>query len=276
MYNHGACSVKKRKKQSQSAGLESSQWWVGIKGGVNFTDPIVTNEYSVLSWTASPSEGNSEKVYKSLSGPGYQFGFILAYEFVQNVSVGIEPVLTSYKYEYEIQYEWASQENASQTVNSSLSTTNDLQYFEVPLTFRYRLADGPTKPYIQAGAYYGHLIKATRKTEETVEDNATGGGTTFDQNDYSGNVTDSYISPNWGIIAGLGLTHNLGNARLGLQVNYRVGMNNISDAKSRFSDTHFLSGIMDAQDDLKLNNLEVSMMVVIPLKFLTSKDFTPF
>ena len=53
-------------------------------------------------------------------------------------------------------------------------------------------------------------------------------------------------------------------------------MNNVTNVKIRYEDSQFVSGVLDAQDDLKLNNLEVSIMVEIPLKFLTSKDFTPF
>jgi len=265
-----------RKRPKLRGGNESSsQWWVGISGGVNLTDPNVVEQFDVFSFTNDPASGNAEKKYKQYAPVSYQFGFMLAFEFIPNLSAAIHPSISTYKYQFERSYNWASSENAAQNVEIDYLQTSDLQYAELPLTFRYQLYAGKTKPYLQAGGYIGHLIKSTKTVEERTIDNATGANTITERNEYAGNAEDFYIKPNWGILAGLGVTQNIGNARFGLEINYRIGMNNITDVKNRYADSQFLTGTFTAQDDIKLNNLAFSLICVIPLKFITSKDYVP-
>ena len=77
-------------------------------------------------------------------------------------------------------------------------------------------------------------------------------------------------------MAGGGVAFILGNARLGLEVNYRHGMNVITNRANRFSDDIFIAGTYDAVDDIKLRSVEALISFHMPLKFLTSKDFKAF
>lgn len=262
-------------KSKKAGSSNGSQWWVGVKAGANFTNPNIMERYDVFSFTNQNAPENALNQYKNFSSVGTQFGFIIAFEFINNFSAAISPALATYKYQYETSFSWVSLENNIQTVDIEYTHNTDLQYLDVPLTFRYQLLKGKTKPYIQAGAYIGHLLKATRSTNEEIVDNATGGNTIYEKNEYAGNAEDFFIKPNWGLMGGILVTHNFGNARIGMSANYRYGMNNITDVKNRFSDSQFLTGTFNAQDDIKLNNIEISLICVIPLKFITSDDYVP-
>lgn len=262
-------------KNRNTGNNRGSQWWVGVKAGANFTNPNIGERYNVFSFTQQIEPTNALNKYKNFSAAGSQFGFIIAFEFINNFSAAISPELATYKYQYETSFAWASLENNIQTVNINYTHKTDLLYLDIPLTFRYQLLKGKTKPYIQAGAYIGHLLKATKTTNEEIVDNATGGNTIYENNEYAGNAENLFIKPNWGLMAGFLVTHNIGNARLGLSANYRYGMNNITDVKNRFSDNQFLTGTFNAQDDIKLTNIEISLICVIPLKFITSDDYVP-
>ncbi|MCK5702517.1 MAG: PorT family protein, partial [Cyclobacteriaceae bacterium] len=70
-------------------------------------------------------------------------------------------------------------------------------------------------------------------------------------------------------------TYNVGNARIGLEVNYHYGLQNLDNGGVKYIDNQLVTGTYDVPDDYSLNNLEISMQVIIPLKFITSKDYVP-
>jgi hypothetical protein len=43
----------------------------------------------------------------------------------------------------------------------------------------------------------------------------------------------------------------------------------------KFTDNQLVTGTYDVPDDFSLNNLSISFQVIIPLKFITSKDYVP-
>ncbi len=265
----------KGKKRVASSSSNSSQWWVGIKAGTNLSDPNASGNFWIFSFTDTPSPGNAEKTYNQLSDPGYQFGFLVGFEFLRGLSANLEPVYSTYRYSYSVSYDYSSEEDPTKSVALAFNHTNQLQYIELPLTFKYELMQGKTKPFVKGGAYITTLLNATKKVEEEITDNATGGNTIYEKNEYAGEITNFYQKSNWGLQLGIGVTQNLGNARFGLEVNYKSGMKNISNSNSRFRDNQFLSGVFDAQDDIKLKAVEISLSVVMPLKFITSKDYVP-
>lgn len=264
-----------KRRPAKSSGTQSSQWWIGIKAGTNFTDPQASGDFETFSFTADPSAGNAEKTYDQFRLPGYQFGFIVGFEFLRGLSVQVQPAFSGYGYSYSINYYWASLEDQSKNVSVTYEHENHLQYLELPLSVKYELQRGKTKPYIHGGAYISSLLNATKKVTETITDNATGGNSIYDENKYAGQIEDFYLKSNWGFLAGVGVTQNVGNARFGLEVNYKMGMKNVTNSASRYRDNQFVSGVFDVQDDIQLNHLEISVSVVMPLKFITSKDYVP-
>ena len=57
--------------------------------------------------------------------------------------------------------------------------------------------------------------------------------------------------------------------RLNLDVMYKLGMSNISSTENRYGSDR-LAGVGDAMDDMKLDNLSVSLGCLFPLRFLQS------
>ena len=78
---------------------------------------------------------------------------------------------------------------------------------------------------------------------------------------------DLYHKGYWGVLGGVGADYNLGNVRLVLDIRYQAGISNITNTSNRFSNDR-LSGIGDALDDMKLNNIVISGGVLFPLRFL--------
>lgn len=270
----GRAQYKPKRKQIKGNGAETTQWWIGAKVGSNLSAPLVEDQFDIFSFTDVPLGDNGKVLYDRYKTFGYQFGFILGFEFIRHISAVAEPAFSGSYYSYKVNYLWTSIENQAQNVRVSFEHQNRLQYFEVPLALKYELLHDKLKPYVQGGTYWGKLLQATKDVEESLTDNASG-TTTVETNSYAGRVEKLYEPSVWGIFVGAGCTYNVGNARLGLQVNYKMGMKNIAAAETRFEDSQFVSGTFDAHDNLKLNQLELSFVVIMPLKFITSKDYVP-
>ena len=264
-----------RKPKVKSGNTETNQWWVGIRGGVNFSSVTSQQSYSVFSYTQDLAIGENEKQYNSFTLPGLQFGFLVAYEFFEGLSVNVLPSYASYRFSYDNSYNWHDSEDASKQVTTNYNTETRLQYIDLPLTFKYELSRGAFKPYIHAGGYYSFLTDALKKVNTTGVDQASGSDSEINVTELSVGIKDRTKKANYGIIGGAGFTYNVGNARVGLEINYHYGLQNLDNGELKYTDSQLISGTYDVPDDYSMNNLEISMQVIIPLKFITSKDYVP-
>ena len=67
----------------------------------------------------------------------------------------------------------------------------------------------------------------------------------------------------------------MGNARVGLEVNYHYGLQNLDNGSMKYVDNQLVTGAYDVPDDYSMNNISLSIQIIIPLKFITSSDFVP-
>ena len=264
-----------KRKPVKTGNSDINQWWIGVRGGINFSSVTVQNSYSVFSFTNDFTEGDNEKKYHAFTLPGLQFGFSVSYEFLTGLSVNLLPAYASYRYLYDNSFRWYDAENQSNNVTTSYKVETRLQYISLPLTFKYELSRGSFKPYVQVGGYYNYLTDAIKKVETTGIDQASGADQEIDVTNLSVGIEDRIKKWNYGIVGGAGFTYNVGNARLGLEINYHYGLQNLDNGGMKYVDNQLVTGTYDVPDDFSLNNLEISMQVIIPLKFITSKDYIP-
>jgi hypothetical protein len=263
------------KSRTKTGNSDVNQWWVGVRGGTNFSSATSHTAYSVFSYTLGTTAGDNEKSYKSFSLPGLQFGFSVSFEFIRGLSVGLLPSYTSYRYEYGNSFRWYDVEDPNMQVNTSYRIETRLQYVELPLTVKYEFLRGSFKPYIHGGAFYGFLTDALKKVNTTGIDQASGSDSEINVTELSVGVEDRMKKANYGIIGGAGFTQNFGNARLGLEINYIYGLQNLDNGEMKYTDNQLVTGTYDVPDDFSLNYLNISLQVIIPLKFITSKDYVP-
>jgi len=266
---------KKPKTKSRYGNTDTNQWWIGVRGGVNFSNANPQKSYAVLSYTQNTTDGDNEKKYNAFTLPGLQFGFSVSYEFLTGLSVNLIPLYSSYRFSYDNSFRWYHSDNQDKRVETSYNIETRLQYIELPLTFKYELTRGSFKPYIQAGGYYSFLADAIKKVSSTEIDQASGSDSEINVTTLSVGINDRTKKANYGIIGGAGFTYNIGNARFGLEVNYLHGLQNLDNGAMKYVDNQLVTGAYDVPDDYTLNSLEISMQVIIPLKFITSKDYIP-
>jgi len=265
----------KRKPKTVTGNSDINQWWIGVRGGINFSNATVQKSYSIYSYVQDATIGDNEKKYNSFTLPGLHFGFSVSYEFIRGLSINVLPSYTSYRFAYDNSFRWYDSEAQSKRVTTNYTIETRLQYIDLPLTIKYELSRSSFKPYIQAGGYYSLLTDAIKKVNITGIDQASGSDSEINVTELSVGIEDRTKKGNYGIIGGVGFTYNMGNARVGFEINYRYGLQNLDHGEMKYVDNQLVTGAYDVPDDYSLNNLELSMQVIIPLKFITSKDYVP-
>ena len=269
--------VRRSKKRTSGTTSQQigSQWWIGVRGGTNFSKAMSSRQYSVFSFTSNQNTSNQDKEYSSYNLPGLQFGFSAGFEFLRGFSVNILPTYSSNRFDYSSSYQWSDVESANKKVQTNYRIETRLQFVQIPMTFKYELTNGRLKPYIQAGGYFGLLTDAIKKVDITSVDQASGASTEIVVSELAEGIESRTQQHNYGILGGGGFTYNLGNARIGLEINYQHGLQNLDNGQMKYTDNQLVSGIYDVPDDYSLNSVDISLQIIMPLKFITSRDYVP-
>lgn len=269
--------AKKGKPKSalKTGNTDVNQWWIGVRGGTNLSVANPETSYYIFSYTGAATPGDNQKNYDAYNLPGLQFGFSASFEFIRGLSINLLPSYTSYAFQYSNSYRWYDSENSIKQVTTNHKIRTKLQYVELPMTIKYELTEGAFKPYLQAGGFAGLLTDANKTVETTGIDQASGSDQEIRVSELSVGIHDRTARWNYGIMAGIGFTQNVGNARIGFEFNYLYGLQNLDNGSRKYVDNQLISGIYDAPDDYSLNSIAISFQVIIPLKFITSRDYVP-
>ncbi len=261
-------SAQYRPKPSRDPFLKS-QWWVGLRAGVNVTEAIPDQRYSSFSpINYEPIE--NEKVYDGYSKAGYQAGLEVTY-FTRGISISFQPMFARQFYEYSSYFVWSDVDNPDNRLTQDFEIKNDLEYLDLPLIIKYDLMSGRIRPFIQIGGYYSLLLSAGKTINSSGTDTASGYSASFTGEEIKVGATDLYESGTAGVLGGVGAVFSQGNIRLIIDVNYRYGLTNITDPNNRYTNNQ-LASIGDVQDDITLRSIWVNIGAQFPLKFI-SKDY---
>lgn len=269
----GAFAQNKRKappsmkaKSNATEKFLNKQFWLGFKAGVNLTNPIAQARYSVV-MPNNYNTSQTDKQYQSFNKVGGQATLEVTFYF-KGFSISAQPTYRTSRFTYFNEYTWVNPETAGQKLNLKFEQDQQLDYADLPLLLKYEFTQNKLRPFVQAGVYYSLLVNATKGVTVSGTDNASGGTNSFKNEPVVVGAKDLFTN-NWGAIAGGGLNYNLGNVRVVLDISYHMGMSNIANVKNRFSNDR-LSGIGDAQDDIKTNHLLFSVGCLFPMRFLSN------
>lgn len=144
-----------------------------------------------------------------------------------------------------------------------------VDWAEFPLLIKYDITQSKLRPYVQVGAYYAFLINANKSVETSGVNYVSGSANKFTEPEIIVGASDLFAKKNWGLVFGAGVNYHVGNIRLNLDVMYRKGMSLANSTENRFGDER-LSGTGDVMDDIKINNIAVSLGCLFPARFLSS------
>jgi opacity protein-like surface antigen len=243
------------------------QWWIGLKGGFNASNINVDKSYSVI-MPSNYSSDFSAKKYEKWKPFATQIGLEATY-FFRGFSASVQPTYTSIRFSYENNYLWYDPEIPSNRLELKYKQEQKLSYIFLPLLLKYELNLHGITPYVEAGVYTSFLLDAGKTVTVSGVDYASGGANSFEYDPVSVGAKDQFSKNQFGFIGGAGLYYNIGNIRLNLDIQYRIGRSIINSTTNRYKNDR-LSGVGDAMDDITLDNIAASLGVLFPLRFLSS------
>jgi outer membrane protein W len=269
-----SASAQKKKKPSgynkqnnENEQFLQKQWWLGFKAGTNLSDATVGKTYSVLS-PVNYDPSLTGKKYQNFNRFGTQAALEVTFSY-KKISISLQPTYRRASFVYTNNYEWTDSQTASNKLTLTYEQEQKIDHAEIPLVIKYEMGNHRLRPYLQLGGFAAFLINANKSVTVSGVDYASGGKDEFQNPAIIVGAKDLFAKNYWGLIGGAGLNYHLGNVRFNLDIMYKYGMSNITSTKNRYSNDR-LSGVGDALDDIKLNNLAISLGCLFPLRFLGS------
>jgi len=247
---------------SGAGDMDGLNWWLGLKTGLTFSKVKPTENYSVVN--GSHNGQDNEKEYASpVKNMGETIGVIFGYAFQKNVLLTFQPSYSNYKYSYKTAYKW---QNASgDAYELQTNQIHRIGYLDLPLTLMLRMLMGKVEPYAHIGGYYGIFMGGQKKikyTETLTEAGVT--NTSPEQQEVFG-MGNVMMKSQMGLIGGLGVAYTIQYFRIGLEAAYKQGMYNMTDVQKRYDNSHLVSKFFDIPDDLKMNNIEITINFFMPV-----------
>lgn len=247
-----------------------TQWWLGLKTGINLTEAVPGTRYAVFS-PLNYEASMLEKTYNSFEKVGMQAGIEVTL-YHKGFSYSLQPNFRRQRFGYDNQYSWTNPEIADQRLELDYTQEVSLDYIEIPFFIKYDiLRNAKLRPFLQVGAYYGILSGAEKMIDVSGQDHASGGVNEFQGESLHIGAESLFLSSSAGVLGGAGVNYDLWKIRVVFDVVYRYGLHNISDTENRFSNNS-LSGMGDTMDDISMNNLSFNLGFLFPLRFI-SKNF---
>lgn len=260
-----ALPLTAQRKLDAKGGLESfldTQWWIGIRFGINSSQPAADNTYSIIS-PINFEASELEKSYKRFNLIGAQAGLDITYSF-KGISIGFQPVFRRIRYSYDHQRTWDldTEPDAFQT---SYEVEQQVDFIDLPLIGKYDIIKtGNIRPYVSAGIQYSLITGANKKIDITHTDNIT----SIAQSGGDINLSVSSQFQNYAAaLGGIGASFDYGNIRALIDITYQYALTSLVDEEKLF-DENQLTSLGDVQDDLNVHGISFSVGIVFPLRYI--------
>ncbi|XOV91953.1 MAG: outer membrane beta-barrel protein [Bacteroidota bacterium] len=248
-----------------------TQWWLGIKIGTNFTDPNPETPYSSISTIGLPQQ-DLEKGYEVYSLPGAQAGLDITF-YHRGFAIGIQPTYKRIRYKYFNNRSWQGP-GLVNAFDMEYTIEQRIDAVDVPLSIKYEIIQsGKTRPFVMLGGFYTFITHAEKKVDVLYTDYAAGEPIPTSGGTQILGVTQQFQNYA-GALGGAGVSFDYFNIRSVLEVVYLMGLTDITNDGNRFTQTE-LTSIGDVNDELKVDNINISLSFVFPLRFI-DKQFQAY
>lgn len=213
--------------------------------GLNFTKPRITGIYNGT---------NAPKVYSTKNN--WQAGIMLGYNFNEYTSLHSGLLATSKNYDINYKFE----NFGSVTVNEQMT------YLDIPLFTRFTLK--PVKGFrffTDAGAFVGRFISGQSDFYRIVDENNNSISTQ--------NLNSEARKRKWeyGVLGGIGSIYSFRKLNVALDCRYYRSFANITNKDNRYKNENLFYDYYYIDDDLKLDNLTISLSFIYHLNYRVVK-----
>jgi hypothetical protein len=240
-----------------------TQFWLGIRGGINLTSQTPITRYSGFN-PINYEEESLDKTYNEYSDPGFQVGLDITF-YHKGFSLCLLPVFNKQVISYETDLRWSGDAEADQ-YETLYQAKQSFTFVELPLALKYDILQNKVRPFVMGGAFYAFTIAANKQIIIEETDYASGQARTFERANFNLSNKNEFNN-NWGVFGGVGVSFDFWNIRSIIDVQYRHSFEPFINESERFSETQFTS-FGDVQDDYSLQNMSASVSFVFPLRYI--------
>lgn len=259
--------------------FKSSQVYVGLKAGANYTMVNVVNRHSLIKPTHSSNEGLYEKKYQQIENLGTIYGITFLYQFDQKFVVGANVSVNQARFQY-------LQEQTTASNSVEFTHNHDLRYVDFPIFFRYmfrkvnsRFWSSSTRkptvpgiiPFAQIGLNFSVLLNANKEYSKLTNQNGIE-SQEFIKNEDINSIMSPYTI---GAFVGGGARFRVGTFYLTAEANFRQGLGNANNEKARYANANLQNEAYDVMDDFSFQSVEAIIGLIFPIKYLSKKEFLP-
>lgn len=266
----------------KSESTPDTQWWLGLRGGANVTSLSTLKDYSVL------YNEQSEIIESTKTRMGWQIGIEGDFDLFGILELSLMPGLKKIGWDSDKSTSWQNGVTA-QVYELEQTHSYDLLYFDLPLSVKFDFINmglggikikgkdkahikvkngGGLIAFVQGGVFYNRLMNATTSIEKNIIYNQVESNSEFDQG-----VSSLFLKNSYGWLAGGGVGYDFQSIRIELDVLYRKSLHNVVDVSERYSQTTLVNDYYEVLDDLKFSNMEFSLRLLFPFKFIYSGSF---
>lgn len=246
----------------QSNFSQSVKPFIGIHGGINFTQPSVISHYEIIANLNNevPNHHEYKKMFKNF---GNQLGFSIILKLNEHYSLGFLPEISNYSYAYQSREEF-SNSNSDSVLSIVDQIESKINYYTIPLIFQYNIKEGRFIPYVFIGGAYSFLKDAQQSVDVLSSLQTQNNHLEFSQTT-TNNYTSGYIKSKLSAFAGIGASYEFVPFTLSLDIAYWFGFNNIINETNRYNNSSISGSTYELSDDLKLNHLVVNASILFPI-----------
>lgn len=247
---------------------------IGLKGGVNFTQPLVLKSHSVFSPTQNSANGATSKKYRPLmQNMGFNGGIFIMYRITNRLSATLEGLYFQYRYSYKNNYVWTDADDGT-AFTLEQKQYHRLNYFELPLMVRYDFTIRKVTPFVQGGIFTGFMHSAITQTVSSQYSSQL--SPSEETQSPLTQTNDRYAKVHLGAIGGAGISFFAGRVMFTLGGNVRYSLLPPTSNLHRYNDQASSStSYLDVPDQVNFLNLELYVSIGVPLAF-SSKNQPKF
>src|SRR5882757_8047439 len=149
------------------------QWWLGFKAGVNLSEAVPVQRYTVLTPTNYPGT-QADKAYDGFKKTGSQAALEITFQY-KNFSFSTQPAYRQSRFTYTNHFQWISTNDANASLDQQYDFEQKVNYADLPLIIKYEIGSNTLRPYVQVGIFYSLLIDARQTVRISGTDKASGG-----------------------------------------------------------------------------------------------------
>ncbi|NQZ76646.1 MAG: outer membrane beta-barrel protein [Ekhidna sp.] len=245
-------------------GFLDTQFWLGLKVGVNYTQAFPETRNSGFS-PIDYSSDSLQKNYDDFALPGAHVGLEMNF-YHKGFSISFQPAYKRSRYQYNSMLNWRGA-NSGNRFETRYDVEQRLDLIELPLMLKYDIIrSGKIRPFVMVGGFHSRIASAQKDVEVTQIDYSSGTPLTSGGGNTTLGVKDSFRAFS-GISGGVGVNLDYWNIRTVFEVNYK---RSLSSATRQNVSQNELASFGEMSDEVFLRDINISLGFVFPFRFINS------